>query len=150
MALDRIKEAFMVLARGAVPGIDYKGHYRARVLRQHKSLRRLDVQPDDPRLPPMSNIPLRVGVPGLEVDIPPGHYVLVGWERPDLPYATLWESGTLGVVPKRTTLHAEMVELGGRANPVTDGLVHGTGKDPYTKLPYWMLGVTSTVVKGKK
>lgn len=150
MALDRPKEAFMALARGAVPGIDYKTLYRARVLRQHPNLRRVDVQPDDARLPTMTNIPLRVGIPGLELDIPVGHYVLVGWERLDLPYATLWEPGTQGVVPRRTTLHSVLVELGGRANPVTGGFVHGEGKDPYTGLPYWMLGVTSDTVKGKK
>lgn len=42
------------------------------------------------------------------------------------------------------------VELGSSGLGDTDGLVHGSGSDPCTGLPYWMLGVTSGVVRGEK
>lgn len=160
----RLKGAFQALAYGAVPGIDYMGLYRARVLKQHASLNRVDVQPEDPRLPPMANIPLRVGAPGDRYKLathPGGQprvplYVLVGWERPDLPFATLWESANKvlpgqAVAVAERAIEAEHVSLGAaELNKVSDGVVHGSGTDPYTGLPYWMLGVTSKVVGAKK
>jgi hypothetical protein len=151
-SLGRVKGSFVALARGANPNVDYLAPYRARVLKQHSNLRRVDVAPEDPRLPQMSNIPLEVGVPGAEVTVLPGHWVVVGWKggRPDRPFASLWESGEQGTKPVKTTFHASTVELGGNVTPITDGVVTGQGKDPYTGLPYWMLGNSSAVVGAKK
>lgn len=42
------------------------------------------------------------------------------------------------------------VQLGGEDLGDRDGLVQGTGNDPFTGLPYWFLGVTSGIVKGAK
>lgn len=43
------------------------------------------------------------------------------------------------------------IELGGEGLVLPkDGLVHGTGTDPFTGMPYWMLGNSSAVVGGKK
>lgn len=149
--LDRQKEALATLARGAVFD-DYSGVFRAKVLKQHPNRRRVDVQPEDPRLPAMSNIPLRVGVPGVEVVILPGHQVLVGFDNgwPDRPYATGWVPGDGGTVPAKLTLNAQVTELGGTCIPVMDGVVTGMAVDPFTTMPMWMLGNSSTVVGAKK
>jgi hypothetical protein len=114
--LDRLKAAFGSVARGADPLALYGNLYRAKV-RALRGTTRIDVEPDDPAIPPMANIPLKVGVPGLEVELVPGHVVMVGWEnrRPDRPYATTWSPGAEGTIPKRTTVYADAVELGGRA-----------------------------------
>jgi hypothetical protein len=112
---DRLKSALGKIARGADPRAPYGNLYRANV-RALRGTTRIDVEPDDPAIPPMANIPLKVGVPGLEVELVPGHVVMVGWEnrRPDRPYATTWSPGAEGTIPKRTTVYADAVELGGR------------------------------------
>jgi hypothetical protein len=119
---DRLKGGFAALARD--PLALYSNLYRAKVVRQLGNLRRVDVVPTDPRLPPMSNIPLLVGVPGMEARILPGHFVLVGWENghPDKPFATLWAPGESGTKPVQATIHASALELGGKAvEPVIKG-----------------------------
>jgi hypothetical protein len=148
--VDRILARFRSVARGAVPDIDYKTTYRAKVLRQHSNKTRLDLAPTDPRLPQMSNVPLKVGVPGLQVTITGGHFVLLGWEngRPDRPYASLWDPGTQGTTPINLTLHASKVELGGVTGPF-DGVLTGQSLDGGTGLQHWMLGNGSSVVKAK-
>lgn len=148
---DRLKGAFTALA-GPVPTKVYEVLYRARVLKQHPNLKRLDLQADQAELPPLSNIPLRIGVPGLDATIPPGHSVLISWEngQPDRPYASLWEPGTLGTTPLKLTYYGNFIELGGVTTPVLDGVVTGRGSDPYTGMPYWMLGNSSAVVGAKK
>lgn len=152
MALDRLKAAFVALARGAQPTIDYLAQYRVKVLKQHDNLRRVDLQPEDTRLPPMSNIPLRVGVPGLDVTIAPGEYLLLGWEngRPDRPYASLWEPGTQGTTPLKLTLHANVIELGGGGlTPPVDGVVRGETPCQFTGAPHFASGRTSLAVMAK-
>jgi hypothetical protein len=150
--MDRVKAGFERLARGAHATIDYQAQYRAKVLKQNATGNRVDIQPTDSRLPAMSSIPLRVGTPGQEVHILPGHYVLLGWEngRPDRPYVSLWDAGTTGTTPTKVTQHAQVMELGGPVTPVKDGVVTGQGTDPYTGLPYWMLGNSSTTIGAKR
>lgn len=149
--LDRSKGTFAALARGTFPLIDYQRTYRVKLLQQRPNLRRVDLQADDPRLPPLSNIPLRLGIPGLDVTIPPGYRMMFAFEdaRPDRPYATLWEPGD-DLKPLKFTLHAQVIELGGHVTPIQDGVVTGQGKDPYTGMPYWVLGNSSTKVGAVK
>jgi hypothetical protein len=118
-----LKGGFRALARD--PLAIYANLYRAKVVRQLGNLQRVDVVPTDRRLPPMANIPLKVGVPGVEVKILPGHFVLVGWEngQPDKPYATIWAPGTSGTTPVKTTVNASALELGG---PAVEAVIHGT------------------------
>jgi hypothetical protein len=157
---DRGKGSFAALA-GADPLVDYRAFYRARVVDQapYPNLK-VSVQPIEPKLPPLTNIPLRVGIPGasveLRLDQGDAVFVLVGWEngQPDRPFAALWLAGTAGARReqiKRVILEGLAVELGD-ANlvPVQDGVVTGRGTDPYTGLPYWMLGNSSAVVGAKK
>jgi hypothetical protein len=125
--LDRLRSAFGSVARGADPRAPYGNLYRARV-RAQRGPTRVDVEPDDPAIPPMANIPLKVGVPGVEVELVPDHVVMVGWEnrRPDRPYATTWTPGTDGTVPSKTTVHTRALELGG---PAFEAVPHGTTQD---------------------
>jgi hypothetical protein len=148
----RLLDAFRKVARGAVPDIDYKTTYRARVVKQHPNRRRLDVVPTDPRLPSMTNIPLKVGVPGLEVVLVAGHFVLVGWEngRPDHPYATLWDAGEQGTTPTKLILHAASIELGGKnLIPLMDSVVLGRTPCQFTGAPHHVAGAVSTKVLAK-
>jgi hypothetical protein len=122
--LDRLKDAFSSVARGADPFALYGNLYRAKV-RAQRGRDLIDVEPEDDRIPQMAGIPLKVGVPGVEVRVSPGHYVMVGWEdrRPDRPFATTWSPGEGGTVPLKTTVHAAAVELGGVA---VEAVIHGT------------------------
>jgi hypothetical protein len=118
-ALDRVAGALIGLARGADPASFYRGRYRAKVVKVHGNRKRVDVQPEDrDLLPPMSNIPLKVGIPGADPLLVPGHIVLVGWEngRPDRPEASSWDagSGTTGTIPAELALLADLLELGMR------------------------------------
>jgi hypothetical protein len=101
------------IARGAVPEFRYSRVYRAK-LKRWKSALRVDVEPYDTTLPPMADVPLKVGIPGAEVKLAPGHDVAVGWEdaRPDRPYVTTWTPGAQGTIPLRLSLPAELLELG--------------------------------------
>jgi hypothetical protein len=53
----------------------------------------LELQPDDERLPPVSRVPLRLGLPGVAVKVAAGSRVLLGFEGGDArsPVALLWE-----------------------------------------------------------
>ena len=162
---DRVKGGFQALARGAHPTIDYQAFYRATVLRQAPNFR-LDIEPEDKRLPLMTSIPLRLGVPGAQIKlrlqdeqgarVGEPIKVLVGWEngQPDRPFCALWLSGPTGAQREqieKVVFEGTVVELGAAGlTPVQDGVVTGQGKDPYTGLPYWMLGNSSSVVGAKK
>jgi hypothetical protein len=161
VAMDRLKGSMRALVRGAIPEILYTRTWRAKMVLQRSSLR-VDAVPYDTRLPPMANIPLKVGIPGVEVKIAPGHDVAVGWEdaRPDRPFATLWTAGAPGAspvstatLPLRVALHALLVELGGDGIlPLlpTDGVLTGLAIDPFTGAPHFALGNASTRVMARK
>lgn len=122
--MDRLKGAMRSLARGAIPEVLYARTWRAKMVLQ-KSALRVDVVPYDSRLPPMANVPLKVGLPGWEIRIAPGHDVAVGWEdaRPDRPYATAWTPGLDGTKPLDAIIHADSLQLGG---PAEEALVLGS------------------------
>ena len=166
---DRLKGPIQALARRSDPLALYARLYRARVLAQSGDLLRVDVSPEDPLLPPMSNIPLRHGIPGLTVSMAPGAILMVGWEnsRPDLPFAALWANpttskaanakGTSGSAGSGAVLSvsigALIVELGtDGATPLLplDGVLTGRAIDPFTGLPHFALGNASTHVMAKK
>lgn len=126
---DRLLGPLQSIARHADPLISYRCMYRARVLAQSGDLLRLDLEPEDPLVPLMSNIPIRHGIPGLTVKMAPGAYVLVGWEngRPSAPFCGLWAnpsttgagdaralSGKGGGAVLEEALVAGLLELGRR------------------------------------
>jgi hypothetical protein len=119
--LDRVAGAFLGLARGADPAALYRGVYRANVVKQHDNRKRVDVEPEEDFLPPMSNIPLKVGIPGADPTLVPGHLVLVGWEngRPDRPFAGVWDAGTgvTGTIPRELAfVVGDLLELGAKTD----------------------------------
>ena len=94
--MDVIKGFFLSLARSSVPRIDYFAFYRALVKSQAGDLLTVDVQPDDARLPGMTGIAIRPGLPGTKVKIPNGVSVMIGFMggSPAAPYVATWESGS--------------------------------------------------------
>jgi hypothetical protein len=61
-------------------------------------------------------------------------------------FARIADDGTITLVPA----DGKTIELGGADLGLLDGLVHGSGKDPYTGQTYTALQNASAVVKGKK
>lgn len=88
---DRASGPFIAMVRAAVPHIDYLALYRATVLAQ--SGNSVDVQPEDQRIPQMTSVPLRHGLPAVSLQVAPGSTVLIGWMNADplKPYAALWD-----------------------------------------------------------
>jgi len=77
--------------------MDYLALYPGSVVAWSRSagVDRLDVRLDDQRFGPgLTAIPLRVGIPGLLVEVPKGSRVLVGFENgsPAAPIAHLWQT----------------------------------------------------------
>jgi len=83
------------IARRVDRGLDYTRMYTAKVLSQSGG--QVNVMPDDPRIrgQGITRVPLRLGMPGVEVTFPPGAIVLIGWENadPSKPFAGLWLFG---------------------------------------------------------
>jgi hypothetical protein len=94
--LDRMKGVLAAWVRGLFARIDYLALYPSKVVGQNGD-GTLELQPDDARLPGLSNVPVRLGIPGTTVEVQAGARVLLGFEAgdPARPVATLWEGGPL-------------------------------------------------------
>ena len=81
------------------PRLDRLALYPCTVVGQRSS-GGLDLQPDSPRVPPCADVPIRHGLPGVTVTVPAGGRALLGYAggNPDLPYACLWEAGTVTAI----------------------------------------------------
>lgn len=92
---DRLSAVMVANVKGAVPQIDFLALYDATVKSQSSDMTKVDVIPDDPRLPQQgfSNIPLRNGLAGVKQQVAPGARIRIGWANGDesKPYAALWE-----------------------------------------------------------
>ncbi len=91
-ALDRVKTYLARIVDDVMRRVDWYAWYPARVLGQSED-GTLELRPDNPRVPGLSKVPLRLGVPGVRVIVLPGARVLVGFEGgdPSRPVASLWE-----------------------------------------------------------
>jgi len=91
-ALDRVKTYLARIVDDVMRRVDWYAWYPARVLGQSED-GTLELRPDNPRVPGLSKVPLRLGVPGVRVNVLPGARVLVGFEGgdPSRPVASLWE-----------------------------------------------------------
>lgn len=87
---------------------DYHAQYVARVVKQGDD-GSLDVIPDNAKIPGMTGVPIRYGVPGIFAKVEPGARVLVGFEggNPAKPIATVWESASISEL--RITSEAKVV-----------------------------------------
>lgn len=89
-----------------------------------------------------------------------GQPVVVGrlWSRVAEPPAeavaepdAIWVvNSEVRVKADRVTVEAGLIEHGARGLGVSDGVVHGTGIDPFTGLTYTALGSVSDVVRAEK
>ncbi len=103
--------------------IDYLARYPGKVVAQSGDLSRVDVQLDIDvqgsarRMPSPSNISIRLGLPGVTVEVQTGCRVLVGWEQgdQDKPYIADWELGAT-VLTLNVAANAEINVTGGEIN----------------------------------
>lgn len=90
------KAWLLAIVEAALERTDYHAEYVARVVAQGGN-GLLSVVPDDKRIPPMVDVPIRYGVPGISAKVESGARVLIGFEGGDRrrPIATVWESAAL-------------------------------------------------------
>lgn len=99
MELDRIKAGLAAFIRTQMSRVDYLAFYAAKVNAQNAD-GTLELTPDLPKIPPMSQVPIRHGLPGLAVKVASGARVLLAFENgdPTRPVATLWEVGSINEI----------------------------------------------------
>ncbi len=104
-----IRESIAAIVRQEMASIDYFTLYDAKIVSQSADLTTVDIQPGDPRLPGMSKVPLRMGLPGASAQVTPGGFIRLGWDRgnPSMPYAALWQGGEspIKVILKGATVY---------------------------------------------
>ena len=89
MNQDRIKQPLLSFIKSAFSRIDYYAYYKCKVVSQSSDGLKVDLVPEDQRIPTLSNIPLRLGIPQAVAKFAPGAHVMLGWENadPSKPYA---------------------------------------------------------------
>lgn len=92
VSLDRIKTHLARLVENVTRRVDYFALYPCKVVSQNND-GTLELKPDSTRLPGLSKVRIRHGLPGVAVKIDGGSRVLLGFEggSPTAPYAALWE-----------------------------------------------------------
>jgi hypothetical protein len=122
--VDRLKSGLLAVIRSAFPQIDYLAGYGCRVVAQNAD-GSLELVPDDPRIPGLSNVPIRYGVPGVKATVSPGARVLLEFSggNPAAPFATAWESASV----TKLQIDATTVEVNGTAVKVTASSVQILG-----------------------
>jgi hypothetical protein len=92
----RLRGALERLVRWVTRDSLFLGQYTARVVAQAAD-GSLDLLPDDFRLKAsgLQSVPIRHGLPGVKVKVPPGESVLLAFDAgdPRQPYAALWHEG---------------------------------------------------------
>ena len=91
-AFDTLKR----LVEGITARVDYHVLYAGTVLAQAAD-GTVDVRLDSTKMPGVSGVKIRHGLPGFTCVVPSGARVLVGFEdgSPAKPYVALWESGSV-------------------------------------------------------
>lgn len=133
---DRLKRAFRGFLQASLADldlVDYRACYPAKVVSQSADLT-LELVPDDTRLPSLSKVPLRLGIPGVQAKVAPGSYVLLFFEggTAAAPAAGLWQSSSLlelvVTASTKVTVNAPDVRLGdGHADVVRYGDIVSLG-----------------------
>ncbi len=93
---DRQTRALRAIVERHTAHYDFLGEFRAKVVKQADD-GTLEVKPENPRVPGMTKVPIRNGLPGVEVKVAAGAYVLVRFEDgdPGRPSAGLFDPGSL-------------------------------------------------------
>jgi hypothetical protein len=94
--LDRLKAAVAKVLAPFLARIDYQALYEATVVAQNDD-GSLELRPDTPKLPPLSRVGIRYGVPGIKATLNPNGHVLVGFANadPTKPFALVWDGATI-------------------------------------------------------
>lgn len=97
MSLDVLKKNLAAFVRSVMAPVDYYALYPAKVVRQDATNLLLELQPDDPRLPGMQKVPIRLGIPQATAKVSAGARGLVGFEGgdPRKPFWGPWDTTTL-------------------------------------------------------
>jgi hypothetical protein len=113
MKLDRIKKALANFVESCLPRIDYLATYPGRVVAQGGT-NSFDFQPDSTKVPGVSGVPVRFGLPGVSVQLAlgsspratlafaegdPAQGFLDLWEQPGLSSLTVDPSATVNLGP---------------------------------------------------
>lgn len=153
----RIDRDLLALGRGSMRPFDFFALYAGVLKSMDVKGQTFDITPDDDRLPAMSKLKIRNGIPGLKVDVPAGAKMLVGWSGgdPRQPYCATWDGAetpnTLTLNVTHLIIKSGNVELGGDNLVAADaGVVLGACVDPFTGATHFALGGASSIIKAKK
>ena len=93
---DRLKAAVLGMVKTALARVDYYALYPSRVVGQDGADFSLELIPDDTKVPGLSGVPIRLGLPNATVKVANGSRVLLGFEGgdPSRPVATLWDTSS--------------------------------------------------------
>ena len=130
MSVDRLLAPFEALVKRFTSRLDYCALYACRVVGQNVD-GTLELQPDDARMPQLSGVSIRHGIPGVSVSIAAGSRVLLGFEdaSPAKPFAALWQADSVTEIRFNggTKAVARVTDTVGADASMTTwiGLVHG-------------------------
>lgn len=94
--LDRLKKAFARLLEPLLFRLDYSCFYAATVVAQNGD-GSLELKAAHPKLPNLSRVAIRYGIPGIAAKLNPGGRVIVGFENadPSAPFCLVWDAATI-------------------------------------------------------
>jgi hypothetical protein len=124
---DRLKRALVAIIDHRMNRVDYLALYPARVASQNSD-GTLELVPDGTRFKGMSRVPLRLGLPGVTVEVEKDSRVLVGFEAGDKarPYASVWDTSTVTSITlkaeTKVVVDAPSVEIGGEGGRPISGV----------------------------
>lgn len=96
MTADRLLAPIEALVKRFTSRIDFCALYACKVVAQNAD-GTLELQPDDARMPGLSAVLIRHGLPGVTVTVAAGSRVLLGFENasPASPFAALWDASSV-------------------------------------------------------
>lgn len=115
---DRVKGALEAFVVRLMAKYDYAALYPCTVVAQNGD-GTLDLRPDASTIPAPTNVPLRLGIPGVAVKVASGSRVLLGFENadPQRPVATVWELSSLKEITitasTKVSVQAPQIQLAG-------------------------------------
>ncbi len=112
-AHDRIKKGLAAIVSSILSPVDYFAFYGAKVVSQNGD-GSLELTPDDRRMPGLSRVPIRLGIPGSSTTISAGARVMFGFAdgKPSRPVVTHWESATVTALKIADPSATQAVVLG--------------------------------------